>query len=86
VLRNALVPVTITAKDINDATITNYNQSVGFGAADVNTVTIPVTPTGGSDSSTEFFQRMFDSVRMEPAWFSPRLIRAATWAQVTAST
>jgi hypothetical protein len=48
VLRNSQVPITVTAKDINDATITNYNQAVGFGAADSGAANIPVTPAGAT--------------------------------------
>jgi hypothetical protein len=48
VLRNDPVAITVTAKDINDATITNFNQAVGFGAADSGATVIPVTPAGGS--------------------------------------
>ncbi len=43
VLRSAPVAVSVTARDVNDAIITNYNQTVSFTAGNV-----PVTPASGS--------------------------------------
>jgi hypothetical protein len=50
ILRGSPVALSVSAKDINDVTITSYNQTVGFGAADGATTNIPVTPS----SSTGF--------------------------------
>ena len=44
VLRNAAVSITITAKDVGNATITNFDQPVNFTAADGASASVPVTP------------------------------------------
>lgn len=48
VLRNTPVAVTITAKDVTDATITNFNQSVTLSAADTANNSVPLTPTSAT--------------------------------------
>ena len=49
VLRNAQVAVTVTAKDIGNATITNFSQAVSFTAKDGGLANVPVTPESASN-------------------------------------
>ncbi len=44
VLRNGPVAVSITARDINGVTITNFAQTLNFSAADGSLASVPVTP------------------------------------------
>jgi|GEM_PF-1939125 len=48
VLRNASVTVTITAKDVTDATITNFSQSVTLSAVNAANNPVSLTPTSAT--------------------------------------